>query len=120
MTGQQEDTKPEIVDQSPKYVFETAPTGPEGNLSSAGQMLIGGLVGFCPLLLLIVISAWGSYFNPTPLICGSTIFVLAGSAFAFTQQEGAWKPLGTGLLIGFFGGLVVLFGLTGILVLLFL
>ena len=55
MTEQQEDSKPEIVDQSPKYVFETAPTGPEGNLSSAGQMLIGGLVGFSPLLLMFVI-----------------------------------------------------------------
>jgi hypothetical protein len=111
LTEQQEDSKPEIVDQSPKYVFETAPTGPEGNLSSAGQMLIGGLVGFSPLFLMFVITAWGTNFNPTVFICGSTIFVLAGSAFAFTQQEGAWKPLGTSLLIGFFGGLVVLFGL---------
>jgi hypothetical protein len=110
LTEQQEDTKPEIVDQSTKYVFETSQTKTEDNLSSAIQMIIGGLVGFSPLLLMIVISAW-AYFNPTPLICGSTIFVLAGSAFTFTQQGEAWKPLGTGLLIGFFGGLVVLFGI---------
>ena len=111
MTEQQEDSKPEIVDRSTKYVFETSQTKTEDNLSSAIQMIIGGLVGFSPLLLMIVISAWGSMLDPTPLICGSTIFVLAGSAFTFTQQGEAWKPLGTGLLIGFFGGLVVLFGI---------
>ena len=117
MTGQEEDTKPEIVDQSPKYVFETAPTEPEDNLSSAVQMLIGGLIGFSPIVLLVFLLAWGEFFNPTVLICGSAIFVLAGSALAFTQQEGVWKPLAIGLLSGYFGGFAVVFVLSGILVL---
>ena len=117
MPEQGKDTKPEIVDQSPKYVFETSSTEPEANLSSVGQMLIGGFIGFSPIFLVVLITAWGAFVNLTPLICGSAIVVLGGSAFAFTHEEGAWKSLGTGLLIGYFGGFVFIFLISLILIL---
>jgi hypothetical protein len=47
LTEQQEGTKPEIVDQSTEFVFETSHTNSEAPTSSLGKtekILIGGLV----------------------------------------------------------------------------
>jgi len=103
--------EPEIVDQSTTVVFTTSNPNPETPTLPLGkieQMLIGGLIGFFPILLFFIITAWGANFNPTFFLCCSPIFIIACSAFAFTQQEGKWKPLGTGLLAGHFGSWLVL------------
>ena len=78
---------------------------------------LGGLaLGFAPIVLLIYIEIFTNLMLDSLIqIFISTILVISGSVFAFVKRKNA---MGTGILVGFFGGFALVFVL--VILLLFL
>ena len=94
---------------------EESGDAPEVTRGSKALEFLGGLaLGFAPILLLIYIEIFTNL-SPVTLIhiFISAILVIGGSVFAFVKRKNA---MGTGILVGFFGG----FALGFVLVMLFL
>ena len=78
--------------------------------------LIGLLIGATFPIIMVLMSAWGSDFNPAIPICGGLLFTIGGSVFAFVNEGGARKEIGVGLLAGFFIPIILMLGLFFVLV----
>ena len=78
--------------------------------------LIGLLIGATFPIIMVLMTAWGSEFNPAIPICGGLLFTIGGSVFAFVNEGGARKEIGVGLLAGFFIPLLLMFGLSFVFV----
>ena len=96
---------------------EESVDAPEVTRGSKVLEFLGGFaLGFAPILLLIYIEIFTNL-SPVTLIhiFMSAILVIGGSVFAFVKRKNA---MGTGILIGFFGGFALVFVL--VILLLFL
>ena len=85
--------------------------------SSKTLEFLGGLaLGFMPIVLLIYIEIFTNLMLDSLIqIFISAILVIGGSVFAFVKRKNA---MGTGILVGFFGGFALVFVL--VILLLFL
>jgi hypothetical protein len=81
--------------------------------------LIGLLIGGIFPLMMIVLTALGSNFNPSILLFGGFLFTISGSVFAFVKDGGARKGIGVGLLAGFFTPLILILGFVFITITIF-
>ena len=90
---------------------------PDVSRGSKALEFLGGLaLGFAPIVLLIYIEIFTNLMLDSLIqIFISTILVISGSVFAFVKRKNA---MGTGILVGFFGGFALVFVL--VILLLFL
>ncbi len=96
---------------------EESVDAPDVKRGSKTLEFLGGLaLGFVPIVLLIYIEIFTNLMLDSLIqILISTILVISGSVFAFVKRKNA---MGTGILVGFFGGFALVFVL--VILLLFL
>ena len=94
---------------------EESVAAPDVSRSSKVVEFLGGFaLGFVPIVLMMYIEIFTNLMLDSLIqIFISTILVIRGSVFAFVKRKNA---MGTGILVGFFGGFVLGF----VLVMLFL
>ena len=96
---------------------EESVAAPNVSRGSKALEFLGGLaLGFAPIVLLIYIEIFTNLMLDSLIqIFISAILVIGGSVFAFVKRKNA---MGTGILVGFFGGFALVFVL--VILLLFL
>ena len=94
---------------------EDSVDAPEVARGSKVLEFLGGLaLGFTPIILLIYVEIFTNLMLDSLIqIFISSILVIGGSVFAFVKRKNA---MGAGILVGFFGGFILVF----VLVMLFL
>ena len=96
---------------------EESVAAPDVSRSSKVVEFLGGFaLGFVPIVLMMYIEIFTNLMLDSLIqIFISTILVIGGSVFAFVKRKNA---MGTGILVGFFGGFALVFIL--VILLLFL